>query len=102
MTQPHHKVQLKLTSLADQQCTVSFEPKGAQALLPVGEVLAVEISGPGDGIVEVSFAKDGLVIGEWDGAHTRYGIAAVKMWRPTDGYCDPNELRRTMRQLRRR
>jgi hypothetical protein len=22
-------------------------------------------------LVEVSFAKDGLVIGEWDGAHTR-------------------------------
>jgi hypothetical protein len=37
----------------------------------VGEVFAVEISGQGDGVVEVSFAKDGLVIGEWDGAHTR-------------------------------
>jgi hypothetical protein len=71
MAQAHRTVQLKLTTLADQQCTVSFEPKGAQALLPVGEVFAVEISGPGDGIVEVSFAKEGLVIGEWDGARTR-------------------------------
>jgi hypothetical protein len=71
MTQPQHSVQLKLTTLADQQCTVSFEPKGAQALLPVGEVFTVGISGPGDGIVEVSFAKDGLIIGEWDGAYTR-------------------------------
>ena len=62
MTQPHHSVQLKLTTLADRQCTVSFEPKGAQAVLPAGEVFAVEISGPGDGIVEVSFAKDGLII----------------------------------------
>ncbi len=71
MRQPLHTVHLKLATLAGEQCTVSFEPKGAQAPLPVGEVFAVEISGPGDGIVEVSFAKEGLIIGEWDGAHTR-------------------------------
>ena len=71
MKRSNHKVQLMLTNLTDSTCTVSFEPKGAQAQLPVGEVFVYEISGPGDGLVEVSFDRDGLSIGEWDGAQTR-------------------------------
>ncbi len=71
MKRSNHTVRLILTNLADSTCTISFEPKGAQAQLPVGEVFAVEITGPGDGLVEVSFDGDGLSIGEWDGAHTR-------------------------------
>ncbi len=61
---------LQLSNLSDSSCTVSFEPLGAQAELPIGELLDVEISGPGDGVVEVSYVPNGIIICEWDGAST--------------------------------
>jgi hypothetical protein len=48
-----------------------LEPFGAQAELPKGEVFTVEVAGPGDGLVEISYAPNGVIIGEWDGAETR-------------------------------
>jgi len=63
-------VRLLVSNLSDDQCTVSIEPLGGQVTLPKGEVFTVQVSGPGKGLVEVSYATNGLVIGEWDGAIT--------------------------------
>jgi hypothetical protein len=72
MTQPHQLVRLKVVNMTELPWRVSFEPMGDQAELPPGEMFAVEISGPGDGLVEVCVAKPSrLIIGEWDGAVTR-------------------------------
>ena len=65
-------VRLLLSNLSDDDfCTVSFEPLGGQVAVGKGEALTVEISGPGNGIVEVSHVSNGLIIGEWEGATTR-------------------------------
>ena len=64
------KVRLLVSNVSDGQCMVSVEPLGGQVAVPKGEVLTVEVSGPGKGIVEVSYARNGLIICEWDGATT--------------------------------
>lgn len=64
-------IRFQLTNLTDGPCTVSFEPRGDQADLPKGEMVTVEVSGPGDGPLEISYAPNGVIIGEWDGAQTR-------------------------------
>jgi len=71
MIRRRRKVRLLVSNLTELPCRVSFEPLGDQALLPAGGIFNVEISGPGDGLVEISFAEDCLQIGEWDGAKTR-------------------------------
>ena len=63
-------VRLRFDNLTDSECTLHFEPLGGTALIPRGEALIVEVSGPGDGIVEVSYLADGMMVGEWDGAKT--------------------------------
>lgn len=63
-------VRLRFDNLTDQECRLRFEPLGGSAAIPRGEALIVEVSGPGDGIVEVSYLADGMIVGEWDGAKT--------------------------------
>jgi len=57
-------VRLQLCNVSDSPCTVSFEPLGAQAELPKGEMLDVEIAGPGNGLVEVCYEPNGISTGE--------------------------------------
>jgi fermentation-respiration switch protein FrsA (DUF1100 family) len=63
-------VRLLLTVLDADSCVVYFEPEGGFVRLDRGDAFSVEITGPGDGIVEVSYAPDGLSIGAWSGAST--------------------------------
>ena len=71
MDRPHRVIRFQLSNLTDAPCTVSLEPLGDQADLPKGEVFTVEVSGPGDGPLEISYAPNGVIIGEWNGAKTR-------------------------------
>jgi hypothetical protein len=64
-------VRLKVCNLTENPLKVAFEPLGDQADLSAGETFAVEISGPGDGLVEICVSENGLIVGEWDGARTR-------------------------------
>ena len=63
-------VRLVLTSLRTD-CTVSFEPEGAEHQLPENHHFTVEISGVGSGVVEVAFQPTGIAIVAWDRAQTR-------------------------------
>jgi hypothetical protein len=76
MIRRHRTVRLKVSNLTELPCKVAFEPLGDQAQLPAWDLFDVEISGPGDGVVEVSFAKLGLIIGESDGAKNSYSKRA--------------------------
>jgi hypothetical protein len=64
-------VHLKVCNLTEKPLKIAFEPLGDQADLPAGDTFAVEISGPGDGLVEICVDEHGLSVGEWDGARTR-------------------------------
>ncbi len=64
-------VHLKVCNLTESPLNISFEPLGDQADLPAKGTFAVEISGPGDGLVEICVEEKGLVVGEWAGAKTR-------------------------------
>ena len=57
MNQPEPVIRFQLCNVSDSTCTVSLEPLGDQAELRKGEVFTVEISGPGDGIVEICYEK---------------------------------------------
>jgi hypothetical protein len=62
---------LKVCNLTEGPLKVAFEPLGDQADLPAHCTFAVEITGPGDGLVEICVGDHGLSVGEWDGAKTR-------------------------------
>jgi hypothetical protein len=66
----HRTVRLLVSNLSEGECTLSLEPLGGQVTLPKGEAFTVELSGPGKGLVEVIYATNELIIGEWDGATT--------------------------------
>lgn len=68
---PRRTVSLLLTCLADDQCTVAFEPEGAIHVLRAGDWFEVEVSG-GRGVpqIEVSYHPEGISIGAWSGAET--------------------------------
>ena len=70
MIRRRRTVQLKVCNLTEIPLRISFEPLGDQADLPANGTFAVEISGPGDGLVEICVQKGGLIVGEWDGAKT--------------------------------
>jgi hypothetical protein len=70
MNQSEPFVRLLLTVLDVDSCDVAFEPEGAVVTLRRGDALAVELHGPGSGVVEVSFDPKGISIGAWSGAST--------------------------------
>jgi hypothetical protein len=51
-------------------CEVAFEPWGAVETLRAGDAFAVEIRGPGDGLVEVAYRSGGISVWAWSGAET--------------------------------
>jgi hypothetical protein len=61
-------VHLLLTSLDRSPCVVAFEPEGATHEIPAAGHFKVSLSGPGDGVVEVSWDPTGLSVAGWDGA----------------------------------
>jgi hypothetical protein len=63
-------VRLIVTLLGTDACDVAFEPEGAVIALTKGDALTVEVRGPGDGVVEVSYHPDGISITAWSGAQT--------------------------------
>jgi DNA-binding beta-propeller fold protein YncE len=63
-------VRLLLTVLESDACDVAFEPEGAVVALRRGDAFTVEVSGPGTGVVEVSYDPKGISIGAWSGAST--------------------------------
>lgn len=71
MIRRRRTVHLKVCNLTESPLKLSLEPLGNQADLPAKGTFAVEISGPGDGLVEICVTKKGLIVGEWDGAKTR-------------------------------
>ena len=72
MNTDHPFVRLLVDLLRDEtdSCVVAFEPLGEVATLNRGDAFTVEISGPGDGLVEISYDADGISIGAWSGAST--------------------------------
>ena len=69
--QPTPSLRFMVTCLEGGQCTVNFEPEGAQVLLSAGGILRVEITGQDDDELEISYVPGGLVIGAWSGAKTQ-------------------------------
>jgi hypothetical protein len=65
-----HVVKLLLNCIRAPECIVAFEPEGATVTLREGSPITVEISGRGDGIVEVSYWPDGISVDAWSGADT--------------------------------
>lgn len=59
---------LLLECLDVDSCQVAFEPWGAVETLRAGDAFAVEIRGPGDGVVEVAYWAGGVSIWAWSGA----------------------------------
>lgn len=70
MNQGESSVRLLLTLFDADSCEVAFEPEGAAVTLKRGDAFTVEIRGPGDGVVEVSYDPKGISIGAWSGAST--------------------------------
>jgi hypothetical protein len=68
--QSEPSVRLLVTVLEADSCEVFFEPEGANFSLNRGDAFTVEIGGPGDGVVEVSYSPEGVSIGAWSGAST--------------------------------
>jgi hypothetical protein len=64
------RVVLTLTCIDAPSVIVSFEPEGAVHTLRRDDWFRVEIVGPDEGDVEVSYLPDGLVVGAWSGART--------------------------------
>jgi len=63
-------VRLLLTCLEADECSVFFEPEGADITLQRGRKLFVEITGPGQATPEVSYIPSGILVGAWQGART--------------------------------
>ena len=59
---------LLLQCLEGDSCEVAFEPWGAVETLRADDAFAVEISGPGDGVVEIAYWSGGISVGAWSGA----------------------------------
>jgi hypothetical protein len=49
-------------------CEVAFEPWGAVEILRGDDAFDVEISGPGDGVVEIAYRPGGISVWAWSGA----------------------------------
>lgn len=64
-------IRFGLTCIRAERCTVAFEPEGAQVVLREGDALVVEIAGPDEGPMEISYSPGGLIVGAWPGAVTR-------------------------------
>ena len=71
MAENSKQVALTLTCLDAPSIQVSFEPEGAVHELRQGDQIRVEISGPDDGDVEISYLPVGIAVGAWAGATTR-------------------------------
>jgi hypothetical protein len=63
-------IRLLVSCIKSAECDVSFEPEGAVVKLAHGDAFTVQIQGPGEGVVEVSYEPNGLIIGAWKGART--------------------------------
>jgi hypothetical protein len=59
---------LLLQCLEGESCEVAFEPWGAVETLRAGDAFDVEISGPGDGLVEIAYWPGGISVWAWSGA----------------------------------
>jgi hypothetical protein len=59
---------LLLQCLEGDSCEVAFEPWGAVEILRADDAFAVEISGPGDGVVEIGYRPGGMSVWAWSGA----------------------------------
>jgi hypothetical protein len=70
MSEVEHTVRLLVTVLETESCDVAFEPEGAVVRLDKNDAFTVEVSGAGDGIVEVSYRSCGISIAAWSGART--------------------------------
>ena len=51
---------LLVTVLEAETCVVAFEPEGATITLNKADAFTVEVSGPGDGVVEVAMTPRAL------------------------------------------
>ncbi len=63
-------VRILLTANQDH-CDIAFEPEGAVLTLRDEDAFTVEVAGSGEGVVEITYGPDGLIVGAWDGAKTR-------------------------------
>lgn len=71
MSTPEPSVTFLVTCLhAADQCEVAFEPEGAVVTISPGDVLTVEMRGPGNGLPEVSYHPRGISVCAWSGADT--------------------------------
>jgi hypothetical protein len=68
MTRAEQKVTLILTCVGASQCTVGFEPEGAQHTLRADDAFRMEITSDTALEVEVSYGPTGLIISEATGA----------------------------------
>lgn len=55
---------------AADHCEVAFEPEGAIVTIRPGDILTVEMRGPGSGDPEVSYHPRGISVSAWSGADT--------------------------------
>jgi hypothetical protein len=65
------RLNLTITCLVADECTVYFEPYGSYFRLTSDEVFRVTTEGPRSGEVEVSYRPDGIVIGLYTVASVR-------------------------------
>jgi hypothetical protein len=70
MSSREPSVKFTVTCLQAAECNVAFEPEGAVVAIAQGDVLTVEIRGPGTGFPEVSYIPGGISICAWSGADT--------------------------------
>jgi hypothetical protein len=59
---------LLLQCLEGESCEVAFEPWGAVEILRADDAFNVEISGPGDGLVEIAYRPGSISVWAWSGA----------------------------------
>ena len=59
---------LLLLCLEGESCEVAFEPWGAVETLRADDTFEVEISGPGDGLVEIAYRPGLITVWAWSGA----------------------------------
>ena len=56
---------LLIQCTAPDACDVAFEPWGSVEILRPDDAFTVEITGPGDGLVEIALSSDGLSVFAW-------------------------------------
>lgn len=64
-------VRLMLSCINVSDCVLAFEPEGATTSLKRDQPITVEVSGPQEGVLEISYWPDGISINAWPGAETR-------------------------------